>query len=136
MIQQVELRLPAYARGYHLITTAVLQELPPLPQQGLLSLFIKHTSAALTINENADPSVRDDFESIVNHIVPENLPFLTHTLEGPDDMPAHIKAILTNVSLSIPIVDGRLALGTWQGIYLWEHRHQSQNRKVVVHISV
>ena len=134
MIQQVELRLPAYARGYHLITTAVLQELPPLPQQGLLSLFIKHTSAALTINENADPSVRDDFESIVNHIVPENLPFLTHTLEGPDDMPAHIKASFIGSSVTIPITNGRLILGTWQGVYLCEFRNRAAGRYLVATI--
>ncbi len=134
MIQQVELRLPAYARGYHLITTAVLQELPPLPQQGLLSLFIKHTSAALTINENADPSVRDDFESIVNHIVPENLPFLTHTLEGPDDMPAHIKASFIGSSVTIPITNGRLNLGTWQGVYLCEFRNRAAGRYLVATI--
>lgn len=134
MIQQVELRLPAYTRGYHLITTAVLQELPPLPQQGLLSLFIKHTSAALTINENADPSVRDDFESIVNHIVPENLPFLTHTLEGPDDMPAHIKASFIGSSVTIPITNGRLNLGTWQGVYLCEFRNRAAGRYLVATI--
>ena len=131
MIQQVELRLPAYTRGYHLITTAVLQELPPLPQQGLLSLFIKHTSAALTINENADPSVRDDFESIVNHIVPENLPFLTHTLEGPDDMPAHIKSSIMGCEVTIPVQQGKLQLGTWQGITLGEHRNQGGARRIV-----
>lgn len=134
MIQQAEFRLPAYARGYHLITTAILQELPPLPQQGLLSLFIKHTSAALTINENADPSVRDDFESIVNHIVPENLPFLTHTLEGPDDMPAHIKASFIGSSVTIPITNGRLNLGTWQGVYLCEFRNRAAGRHLVATI--
>ena len=103
---------------------------------GMCHFFVRHTSCSLTIQENADPSAKTDLENWLNRLVPENDPLYTHTMEGPDDMPAHIKAILTNVSLSIPIVDGRLALGTWQGIYLWEHRHQSQNRKVVVHISV
>ena len=134
MIQQVEFSLPAYARGYHLITRQVLQMLPELPGQGLLSLFIKHTSAALTINENADPSVRDDFEQIVNHIVPENLPFLTHTLEGPDDMPAHIKASFVGSSVTIPITNGQLNLGTWQGVYLCEFRNRGGRRKLVATI--
>ena len=134
MIQQVEFSLPAYARGYHLITRQVLQMLPELPEQGLLSLFIKHTSAALTINENADPSVRDDFEQIVNHIVPENLPFLTHTLEGPDDMPAHIKASCVGSSVTIPITNGQLNLGTWQGVYLCEFRNRGGRRKLVATI--
>lgn len=134
MIQQVEFSLPAYARGYHLITRQVLQMLPELPEQGLLSLFIKHTSAALTINENADPSVRDDFEQIVNHIVPENLPFLTHTLEGPDDMPAHIKASFVGSSVTIPITNGQLNLGTWQGVYLCEFRNRGGRRKLVATI--
>ena len=131
MIQQVEFSLPPFPRGYHLITAELLRYLPSLPTQGLLSIFIKHTSAALTINENADPSVRDDFESIVNHIVPEGLPFLTHTLEGPDDMPAHIKASLLGNNLSIPISNGRLALGTWQGIYLCEHRNHGGKRRLI-----
>ena len=134
MIQQVEFSLPAYARGYHLITRQVLQMLPELPEQGLLSLFIKHTSAALTINENADPSIRDDFEQIVTHIVPENIPFLTHTLEGPDDMPAHIKASFVGSSVTIPITNGQLNLGTWQGVYLCEFRNRGGRRKLVATI--
>ena len=102
---------------------------------GICHLFIKHTSCSLTIQENADPSAKADLERWLNRLVPENDPLYTHTMEGPDDMPAHIKAILTNVSLSIPITNGRLALGTWQGVYLWEHRHQLQRRQVIAHIS-
>ncbi|MGH1434979.1 MAG: secondary thiamine-phosphate synthase enzyme YjbQ [Lewinella sp.] len=131
MIQQVEFSLPAYPRGYHLITSNILRELSDLPEVGLLSIFIKHTSAALTVNENADPSVRTDFESIVNHIVPENLPFLKHTMEGPDDMPAHIKASFIGSSVTIPIRNGQLNLGTWQGVYLCEFRNQGGRRKLV-----
>ncbi|MEL7251885.1 MAG: secondary thiamine-phosphate synthase enzyme YjbQ [Bacteroidota bacterium] len=134
MIQQVEFSLSPYARGYHLITSELLRMLPELPEQGLLSLFIKHTSAALTINENADPSVRDDFEQIVNYVVPENLPFLTHTLEGPDDMPAHIKASFIGSSVTIPITDGQLNLGTWQGVYLCEFRNRGGRRSLVATI--
>ena len=103
-------------------------------QEGLCTLFMQHTSASLTIQENADPSARRDLENWLNRLVPENDPIFTHTQEGPDDMPAHIKAALTSTSLSIPILDGRLALGTWQGIYLWEHRHHRSRRKIVVHI--
>ncbi|GAA4362703.1 secondary thiamine-phosphate synthase enzyme YjbQ [Kangiella marina] len=102
---------------------------------GVCHVFVKHTSCSLTIQENADPSAKTDLENWLNRLVPENDPLYTHTMEGPDDMPAHIKAILTNVSLSIPIVNGRLALGTWQGLYLWEHRHHSNNRKIILHIS-
>ncbi len=104
-------------------------------REGLCTVFITHTSASLTIQENADPSARRDLESWLNRLVPENDPLYTHTTEGPDDMPAHIKAILTHVSLSIPIVQGRLGLGTWQGIYLWEHRRVGQRRRLLVHVS-
>lgn len=131
MIQQIELQLPAYQRGYHLITSEVMRQLPPLPETGIFHLFIQHTSAGLTINENADPDVRVDFEQIFNHIVPENLPFLTHTLEGPDDMPAHIKAALVGSSVTIPITRSQLNLGTWQGIYLCEFRNHGGRRKLV-----
>lgn len=134
MIQQVEFSLPSYPRGYHLITDKVRQQLPDLPDQGLMHLFIRHTSAGLTINENADPDVRTDFESIFNHIVPENLPFLTHTMEGPDDMPAHIKAALVGSSVTIPVTGGRLNLGVWQGIYLCEFRNRGGNRMLVATI--
>ena len=103
-------------------------------QEGLCTLFIQHTSASLTIQENADPSARHDLENWLDRLVPEHDPLYTHTAEGPDDMPAHIKAILTCSSLSIPIMDGRLALGTWQGIYLWEHRYHAGPRKILVHL--
>ncbi|MEM7349325.1 MAG: secondary thiamine-phosphate synthase enzyme YjbQ [Acidobacteriota bacterium] len=103
-------------------------------QEGLCTLFLQHTSASLTIQENADPSARHDLEGWLNRLVPENDPHFTHTHEGPDDMPSHIKAALTATSLSIPILDGRLVLGTWQGIYLWEHRRRRGERKVVIHI--
>ncbi|NQD37322.1 YjbQ family protein [Permianibacter sp. IMCC34836] len=102
--------------------------------EGLCTLFVRHTSCSLLIQENADPTARSDLERWLNRLVPENDPLYQHTLEGGDDMPAHIKAALTAVSLSIPIIEGRLALGTWQGIYLWEHRHQPGRREVVVHI--
>ncbi len=103
-------------------------------REGLCTIFLRHTSASLTIQENADPSARHDLEGWLNRLVPENDPHFTHTAEGPDDMPSHIKAALTATSLSIPILDGRLALGTWQGIYLWEHRRRRGSRRVVVHI--
>ncbi len=131
MIQQCSITLPTYPRGFHLITDLVSQQLPTLPDQGLLQLFILHTSAGLTLNENADPDVRVDFEQIFNRLVPEHLPFLTHTLEGPDDMPAHIKASLVGTSVQIPIHKGRLHLGTWQGIYLCEFRNQGGPRRLV-----
>jgi len=135
MPSQVEFRLKAYPRGFHVITGEVLEHLPVLPQGGILHLFIKHTSAALTINENADPAVLTDFENVYNEIVPENMPFLTHTMEGPDDMPAHIKASMIGSSISIPITDGRLNLGTWQGIFLCEFRNSGGRRKLVATIS-
>ena len=103
-------------------------------KQGLCTVFIQHTSASLIIQENADPSARQDLERWLNRLVKENDPLYSHTLEGPDDMPSHIKAALTATSLSIPIVDGHLALGTWQGIYLWEHRHKRGDRQIVIHV--
>lgn len=134
MVLQKEFVLKSYPRGYHIITREVLQHLPDLPKTGILHLFVKHTSAGLTINENADPSVRVDFESIFNQLVPENLPFLQHTMEGPDDMPAHIKAALVGSSVTIPITNGRLNLGTWQGVYLCEFRNHGGGRKLVATI--
>ncbi len=134
MIQQIELVLPPYPRGFHIITDHITGEIK-LPETGILHVFIKHTSAGLTISENADPDVRIDYESIFNQLVPENLPFLKHTLEGPDDMPAHIKASLVGSSVSIPITNGRLNLGTWQGIYLCEFRNRGGARRLVVTIS-
>lgn len=134
MIQQIEITLPAYSRGYHLIDSEIMRNLPELPETGILNLFIKHTSAALTINENADPSVRDDFESIMNQLVPENEPYYTHVLEGVDDMPAHVKASLMGPELSIPITNHRLNMGTWQGVYLCEFRNRGGRRKIVITI--
>ena len=134
MIQQVPIQLAPYPRGYHLITREVRNALPELPDAGLLNIFIQHTSAGLTINENADPSVRVDFEAIFNKLVPENLPFLTHTMEGPDDMPAHIKATLVGSSVTIPITNGQLQLGTWQGIYLCEFRNHGGARRLIATI--
>ena len=134
MITQVEFSLPPFRRGFHLITEEVLRQLSALPEKGLFNLHIKHTSAGLTINENADPSVRVDFESIFNHLVPENEPYLTHTIEGPDDMPAHIKTSLVGNSVTIPITESRLNLGTWQGIYLCEFRNHGGRRKLVATI--
>jgi secondary thiamine-phosphate synthase enzyme len=131
VIQQTEFSLISRKRGFHLITQEVLTSLPQLPEKGLLNLFIKHTSAGLTINENADPDVRTDFESIFNDLVPENLPYLVHTIEGPDDMPAHIKSSLVGASVQIPITNHQLNLGTWQGIYLCEFRNHGGSRKVV-----
>lgn len=130
-VQQYQFSLSTYPRGFHLITSEVLSRLPDLPEVGILILFIKHTSAGITINENADPSVLTDFESIFNKLVPENLPFLTHTLEGPDDMPAHIKATLVGNTVQIPITNGKLNFGTWQGIYLCEFRNHGGARKFV-----
>jgi len=134
MIEQKEFSLSAKSRGFHIITNEITNQLSELPKQGLLHLFIKHTSAGLTINENADPDVRTDFESIFNKIVPEDMPFLEHTVEGPDDMPAHIKTALVGQSLTIPITNGRLNLGTWQGIYLCEFRNRGGSRKIVATI--
>jgi len=120
-------------RGFHLITAQVTRSVPELRQVriGLLNVFIQHTSASLTINENADPDVRIDFETALNHLVPETLDYI-HTIEGTDDMPAHIKSSLMGCSLIIPIADGQLALGTWQGIYLCEHRDAATSRQLVL----
>lgn len=129
---QKQISLRARSRGFHLVTNEIVQDLPELRhvQVGLLHLFILHTSASLTINENADPDVRIDMETIFNRLVPENSP-LVHTLEGPDDMPAHAKASMLGAGLLIPIGAGRLVLGTWQGIYLCEHRNQGGARRIV-----
>ena len=131
---QKEIKLKARSRGFHIVTGEVESELPELKEinSGMLNVFIKHTSAGITINENADPTVRDDFESHFNEMVPENMPYYKHTLEGADDMPAHIKASLLGSSLQIPVTNGRLNLGTWQGIYLAEHRNNGGSRKLVL----
>lgn len=134
MIRQETFTLPAKPRGFHIITSEVLDHLGQLPDTAFLNLFIQHTSAGLTINEAADPDVLTDFESFFNKIVPENEPFLVHTIEGPDDMPAHIKASLVGSSVSIPITNGMLNLGTWQGIYLCEFRNRATPRTIVATI--
>ena len=130
---QREITLRPRPRGFHLVTRDVVEALPELGdvRAGLLHLFIRHTSASLSLNENASPDVRDDFESYFNEVVPEGARYWTHTIEGPDDMPAHIKASLLGPSLSMPVSDGRLALGTWQGIYLCEHRNRGGSRALL-----
>lgn len=134
MIRQLAIQSPA--RGLHEITAAVEKEVKRAGiREGICTLFIRHTSASLLIQENADPAARSDLENWLDRLVPEDDPLFTHTTEGPDDMPSHIKSALTSSSLSIPILEGRLALGTWQGIYLWEHRHRSSVRHIVLHIS-
>ena len=131
---QREITLRPRPRGFHLITRDVLEALPELRslRVGLLHVFIRHTSASLTLNENASPDVRDDFESWFNAAVPEDARYWTHTIEGPDDMPAHIKASVLGASLTLPVSDGSFALGTWQGIYLCEHRDHGGSRSLVV----
>ncbi|GAA5191778.1 secondary thiamine-phosphate synthase enzyme YjbQ [Ferrimonas gelatinilytica] len=125
--------LAPHPRGFHLITDEVLARVPELAscRTGLLHLFIRHSSASLTLNENADPTVRDDFESHFNKMVPEHAPYYRHTYEGPDDMPAHLKASLLGSSVSLPVADGALLTGTWQGIYLGEHRDHAGGRTLV-----
>ncbi|WP_339649882.1 secondary thiamine-phosphate synthase enzyme YjbQ [uncultured Salegentibacter sp.] len=131
---QKEIKLKARSRGFHLITEEVESQMQELKEinSGILNVFIKHTSAGITINENADPTVREDFESHFNEMVPENMPYYKHTLEGSDDMPAHIKASLLGSSLQIPVTNGKLNMGTWQGIYLAEHRNNGGSRKLVL----
>jgi secondary thiamine-phosphate synthase enzyme len=134
MTDQSEILLPPFNRGFHLITEIILNHLPNLPERGLLHLFIKHTSAGLTINENADPTVRTDLEQIFTKLVPDGLVEYVHNIEGPDDMPAHIKSSLTGHSVSIPITNHKLNLGTWQGIYLCEFRNRHGRRKIIATI--
>lgn len=134
LIKQTELQLRPQPRGFHLITDEVEQALSQLGkiQVGLLHVFIRHTSASLTINENADPTVRQDFESHFNEMVPENAPYYRHTFEGPDDMPAHLKSSILGSSVTVPVTNGRLNLGTWQGLYLCEHRDHGGARTLVL----
>ncbi len=131
---QKSFRLPAVKRGFHLITDLIVAEMPELEniRVGLAHVFIRHTSASLTINEDADPTVRQDFESHFNKMVPENAPYYRHNDEGPDDMPAHLKAAILGSSVTVPITEGKLNLGTWQGIYLCEHRNHASRRWLVV----
>ncbi len=130
-----QLTISTSSQGLHDITSEVQAMVARSGViEGLCTLLVQHTSASLTIQENADPSARHDLEQFLNRLVPENDPLYTHTLEGADDMPAHIKAVLTATSLSIPVAEGQLLLGTWQGIYLWEHRHHGGSRRVAIHI--
>lgn len=134
MWHQQEIKLSPKARGFHLVTKEILEQVPEINniQTGLAHIFIKHTSASLSINENADPSVRRDFESHFTRMVPEDMTLYEHTLEGPDDMTSHIKSSILGHSLTIPVTNGTLNLGTWQGIYLCEHRNHGGSRKLVV----
>ena len=136
MWTQKQIRLRPMRRGFHLITPAIVDAVPELAslRVGWMQVFIRHTSASLTINENADPDVRSDFETAMNHAVPETLDYV-HTIEGPDDMPAHVKASMMGASVSVPIGDGRLLLGTWQGIYLGEHRDRAGGRELVITVN-
>ncbi len=131
---QNSFRLPAFKRGFHLVTHLIEEQMPDLEEikVGLAHIFIHHTSAGLTLNENADPTVRVDFESHFNQMVPENASYYRHTYEGPDDMPAHIKASLLGHSVTVPITNGRLNLGMWQGVYLCEHRNHAPGRQISV----
>jgi len=133
MWHQQIIKLRARSRGFHLVTDEIEQALPELRrvQTGLLHLLLQHTSASLTLNENADPTVRADFEAFFSRAVPENEPYYQHTFEGPDDLPAHFKSSLLGVSLTLPVSGGQLALGTWQGIYLGEHRNQGGSRRII-----
>ncbi len=131
---QKEITLPSKRRGFHLVTQEIVAQLPELRDYavGLAHIFILHTSASLTLNENADPTVRQDFESHFNRMAPENAPYYIHTYEGPDDMPAHLKASLLGSSVTVPVQNGRFRLGTWQGIYLCEHRNRARSRRLVI----
>jgi len=132
MIRQLEISLPPFKRGYHIITGIIKKEIGELPEKGLLNIFIKHTSAAITLNENADPTVTDDFERFMNVLVPDGSPLFRHTDEGADDMPAHIKSSFFGQTLTIPITNYKLNLGTWQGIYLCEFRNHAGSRRLVL----
>lgn len=134
MIKQVEFTLGAKTRGFHLVTDEIVARLPELPPTGLLHLLVKHTSCGLALNENYDPDVRHDLDVVFDQLVPENNPAFEHTLEGSDDMPSHAKSVLSGVSLTIPITNFRLNLGTWQGIYLCEYRDNGGPRKIVATI--
>ena len=135
MVTQKIITLSPLPRGFHLITQKVLEAAGELPESGIMHVLIQHTSAGLTLNENADPTVRDDFEAFMNELVPENHPLYSHIYEGADDMPAHLKASLIGHSVSIPITRGRLNLGTWQGIYLGEFRNRGGSRRLVITIT-
>ena len=135
MVIQKSITLPPMPRGFHLVTRQIVSTLGELPEAGIMHVLIQHTSAGLSLNENADPSVRDDFESFINHLIPENHPLYSHISEGADDMPAHLKASLIGSSVTIPITNGRLNLGIWQGIYLCEFRNHGGGRRLVITIT-
>lgn len=132
MIKQTEITLPNFRRGFHLITSLIKKNLPSLPKEGLVHIFVQHTSAGITLNENADPSVRTDFEGFMNEMIPENHPVYIHTLEGSDDMPAHLKSSVIGQSVTIPVTDHRMNLGTWQGIYFCEFRNFGGRRNIII----
>ncbi len=134
MIKHYKIELRSYPAGFHLITNEILAAIDTLPESGLMNIFIKHTSAGLTLNENADPSVRYDFKETFDRLIPENSPWFTHVFEGSDDMPAHLKSSLVSSSITIPIINGRLDLGTWQGIWLCEFRRHGGRRKITITI--
>lgn len=134
MTTQTKITLPPFSRGFHLITRNILDNLPTLPNQGIINIFIQHTSAGICINENADPTVRLDFETVFNKLIPDGAREYVHSYEGPDDMPAHIKSSLLGQSVSIPITNGSLNLGTWQGIYLGEFRNHGGRRRFIITI--
>ena len=134
MVFQTEITLDPHPRGFHLITGDIMRRLPTLPQTGVLNLFVKHTSCALSLNENADPAVRSDLETAFDRLIPDNTKGFQHTLEGRDDIPAHVKSVITGVSLSIPITRGRLNLGIWQGMYLCEFRQNGEERILIATI--
>ncbi len=134
MIQQIEITLTPKPRGFHLVTSEIMRQLPELPRTGIVNIFTKHTSCGLSINENCDPDVRADMETVFNHLVPEGRMEYVHTLEGDDDMPAHAKSTLSGVSITIPVTNGHLNMGTWQGIYFCEYRNYGGPRKLVVTI--
>lgn len=134
MIIQKEIYFPKFSRGFHLVTNWIENQLGELPEVGMVNLLLQHTSAGLTLNENADPSVRTDFESFINHLIPENHHLYSHIYEGSDDMPAHLKSSLVGASLTIPITNGKLNLGMWQGIYLCEFRNFGGSRKMIATI--
>ncbi len=134
MITQKKMTLKPLLRGFHLITDEILTNLGPLPNSGLINIFCQHTSCGISINENCDPSVRVDLNRFFDELVKEDLPFYTHTAEGSDDMPAHIKSTITGHEVTIPIIDGQLGLGTWQGIYLCEFRNHGGPRKLILTI--
>lgn len=134
MVRHYALSLGPFTRGFHIITKQVTDVVSEWPEQGMMHVFIRHTSAGLCINENADVTVRDDFKLYFERLAPENIPGITHDMEGPDDMPAHIKSTITGASIDIPIMNGKLALGTWQGIYLCEFRNSARKREIIISI--